>query len=132
MKTQTVELPSGRKVEIRQPGPRGMALILGGLPTSMLLGDQEQQSASEALDRFRNMSKAERGDLADSQMTIVCSCSVEPKFSTTTPAPQGYTDIDDLEYRDYVVLRDACLSLIADSRQEAVEKIGPLPATPTA
>lgn len=133
MKTETVELPSGRKVTIRQPGPRGMTLIIGTLPTSMLLGDdQEKPSTSEALESFRKMSKVERGEVADTQMAIVCSCSVEPRFTTTIPAPQGYTDIDDLEYPDYVALRDACLTLINESKQEAAEKVGPLAVTPTA
>ena len=141
MTTETVELPSGRKVEIRKPGPRGMALILGALPTSALLngdgddpGDDltDEQQKQKNIERFREMSRADRADAADSQMTVVCACSHAPRFTTAVPAPKGYTDIDDLEYADYVALRDKCLELIADSRQEATEKVGPLSETPTA
>lgn len=128
MKEQKVPLPSGLEVTIRTPGPRGMKVLLGVLPTEDLLGDHDpeiEESDEQARARFNAMTPEERAKRFDQGITLVCLCATKPRYSAEVPVPPGYTDIDDLDIDDFTELVRACTALLKEAKKEADEKVGP-------
>jgi len=104
-KTETITLPSGLSIEIREIGPAGLARAMEGIPVvGRRPGKPEVSTTSTAVEDVKFL------------IRLVCECSVEPKLTQE--------NIDDvLGVKDFNPLGTACRRLCGFT--EAAEEVDP-------
>lgn len=114
METKKVTLPSGQEVTIKKPGILAYKRAFGSIP--ILTDGHTGQKADPERD-------------LDATISLICACSVEPRYTDEDPVPEGRESIDNLDLQDFAALSEALQKFMGLG--EETEAVRPLSETAT-